>query len=182
MLRQIVSVSLAMTACAIFIPTKANALSLTFAPIGELPKQPGDFITFTISVDPKPYNEVTFTALHRVEGYDGYEWDDEELDFDNIKMLATTYQTFSQPGSIAEVTFKARNNLKKDGKKDFFNVAAVFDIIELGAVGVIAKTDGSDEKIVDIVPVPEPLTIFGAATALGYGAIFKRKSSKKTVS
>jgi hypothetical protein len=31
-------------------------------------------------------------------------------------------------------------------------------------------------------PVPEPLTIFGAATALGYGAIFKRKYSKKTES
>jgi hypothetical protein len=31
-------------------------------------------------------------------------------------------------------------------------------------------------------PVPEPLTIFGAATALGYGAILKRKSSKKKVS
>jgi hypothetical protein len=31
-------------------------------------------------------------------------------------------------------------------------------------------------------PVPEPLTIFGAATALGYGAILKRKYSKKTES
>jgi hypothetical protein len=30
--------------------------------------------------------------------------------------------------------------------------------------------------------VPEPLTIFGTATALGCGVLFKRKSSKKTVS
>lgn len=30
--------------------------------------------------------------------------------------------------------------------------------------------------------VPEPLTMLGAATALGYGVILKRKSSKKTVS
>jgi hypothetical protein len=31
-------------------------------------------------------------------------------------------------------------------------------------------------------PVPEPLTMLGAAAALGYGAIFKRKYSKKTES
>ena len=31
-------------------------------------------------------------------------------------------------------------------------------------------------------PVPEPLTIFGTATALGCGVLFKRKSSKKIVS
>jgi hypothetical protein len=31
-------------------------------------------------------------------------------------------------------------------------------------------------------PVPEPLTMFGAAAALGYGAILKRKCSKKTES
>lgn len=28
-------------------------------------------------------------------------------------------------------------------------------------------------------PVPEPMTIFGSATALGFGALFKRKNSKK---
>jgi hypothetical protein len=28
-------------------------------------------------------------------------------------------------------------------------------------------------------PVPEPLTMFGAVAALGYGAILKRKYSKK---
>jgi hypothetical protein len=174
-----------MTTCAIFLPTKANGLSLTFAPVGELPKKPGDLITFTISVDPKPYNEVSFINLYRVAGYEGYEWDGEELDFDNLKMLAATYETFSKPGPIAEVTFKARNNLRKDGRKDFFNVAAIFDILELGAVGVIAKTDDSSEKVVDVIPVPEqgvpePLTMLGAAAALGYGAILKRKYTKNT--
>lgn len=33
-----------------------------------------------------------------------------------------------------------------------------------------------------VEPVPEPVTIFGTATALGCGVLFKRKSSKKTVS
>ena len=39
---------------------------------------------------------------------------------------------------------------------------------------------GSD--FVTSTTVPEPLTIFGTATALGCGVLFKRKSSKKTLS
>jgi hypothetical protein len=39
---------------------------------------------------------------------------------------------------------------------------------------------GSD--FVTSTPVPEPLTMFGTATALGCGVLFKRKSSKKTLS
>jgi len=39
---------------------------------------------------------------------------------------------------------------------------------------------GSD--FVTSTTVPEPLTVFGTATALGCGVLFKRKSSKKTLS
>jgi hypothetical protein len=45
-------------------------------------------------------------------------------------------------------------------------------------IGLSSKTVIGD----DIVPVPEPLTMLGAAAALGYGAILKRKYSKKTES
>lgn len=31
----------------------------------------------------------------------------------------------------------------------------------------------------DTVPVPEPLTLLGAATAVGMGAVFKRNSKQK---
>jgi hypothetical protein len=38
----------------------------------------------------------------------------------------------------------------------------------------------TDNSSLDVQPVPEPLTILSAATAIGYGVILKRKSSKKT--
>ncbi len=42
--------------------------------------------------------------------------------------------------------------------------------------------EGADIVPRSVEPVPEPLTMLGAATALGYGVILKRKSSKKTAS
>jgi hypothetical protein len=44
MLRHIISASLAMTACATLIATKANAVSLTLVPVGILKRNPGDSI------------------------------------------------------------------------------------------------------------------------------------------
>src|SRR4028118_1028472 len=52
MLRHIISVSLAMTACATLIPTKANALNFTLTPVGSLQRNPGDSIEFLLKVYP----------------------------------------------------------------------------------------------------------------------------------
>src|SRR4028118_1394750 len=52
MLRHIISVSLAMTACATLIPTKANAISFTLTPVGSLQRNPNDSIEFLLKVYP----------------------------------------------------------------------------------------------------------------------------------
>jgi hypothetical protein len=54
MLRHIMSVSLAMTACATLIPTKANAATLTVTPVGTLQKKPGESITFIVALNQAP--------------------------------------------------------------------------------------------------------------------------------
>jgi hypothetical protein len=53
MLRHIISVSLAMTACATLIPTKANAATLTLTPVGSLQRNPGDSIEFILTLNPE---------------------------------------------------------------------------------------------------------------------------------
>jgi hypothetical protein len=75
----------------------------------------------------------------------------------------------------------------------FIGLGRILTVPEGGSNLYVAVNDsyhpnntGAYSGTVDIVSpsesVPEPLTILGAATALGYGAILKRKSSKKTVS
>ena len=66
MLRHIISVSLAMTVCAILISTKASTLTLkasdlilTIQPGGELPRRPGDTIEFIFKF-PAPSAPVIF--------------------------------------------------------------------------------------------------------------------------
>jgi hypothetical protein len=73
----------------------------------------------------------------------------------------------------------------------FIGLGRILTVPEGGSNLYVAVNDtyypndtGAYSGTVNIVPpsepVPEPLTILGAATALGYGAILKRKSSKKT--
>src|SRR4028118_1701336 len=81
MLRHIISVSLAMTACAALIPTKANAATLTVTPIGTLLKNPGESITFIVSLNPAPFegfDSFTFKGLF-------YDYDGNELSFNPTK-------------------------------------------------------------------------------------------------
>jgi hypothetical protein len=59
MLRRIVPLSLAMTVCVSFIPTKGNAATLTLLPVNysilsqvdTLQKNPGDLIAFEINIE-----------------------------------------------------------------------------------------------------------------------------------
>lgn len=63
------------------------------------------------------------------------------------------------------------------GSSDLFDVT--FNIGNIGFEKVIG-TNSIGIRITDIEAVPEPLTILGAGTALGFGATFKRKLAKKT--
>jgi hypothetical protein len=181
MLRHIISVSLAMTACATLIPTKANAISLTLTPIGGLQRNRGDKISFILRLDPQ--NEggssgVEVQEVYRPSVFDptfGI-YDTNELAFSEIiQFFDFSSQRVTYPRDIAALVFDVVNPIK-DGNGD---VSARIDYRTSSGSGRAYSTSDSS---LDVQPVPEPLTIFGTATALGCGVLFKRKSSKKTVS
>lgn len=169
MLRHIIPVSLAMTACATLIPTKANAVNFTLTPVGSLQRNPGDSIEFLLKVNPiDPFtgsqDQVTIRSISYVYH------DPNELSFPqivdrvlNTKLTATT--------TIARLLSKVGQPVK-DRQNDV-TVHVSYQLgNSFGTIGV--RPEGGD-----VQPTPEPLTMFGAATALGYGAILKRKYSKK---
>jgi len=175
MLRHIISVSLAMTACASLISTKVNAATLTFLPVGTLQKNPGDSIEFILTLNPSesanPGQVETVQIREIFVSYDINElfllteW---KVPFNTIVNNTTT---------IASFTFKVLNPVKnEDGNVDVSTVVGYTEQNHL--IYDFSSTNFKN----DIEPVPEPLTIFGTATALGCGVLFKRKSSKKTVS
>jgi hypothetical protein len=177
MLRHIISVSLAMTACASLIPTKANAVSLTLEPVGTLLRNPGDTIGFVLEVNPNTFgssgNEIEIRDL--AINYDG-----DELRFLRYIELIADNTRVSTTTTIARFIFDVLSGVKRDGIGD------VFATVQYRDDGVDTTFIVSGDSPLDVQPiergVPEPLTMLGAATALGYGAILKRKSSKKTVS
>ena len=190
MLRHIISVSLAMTACAALIPLKVNAATLTVVndatltvtPLGTLRKKTGDSIAFRFSLNPSgaTTNSITPRLLN-------FTYDNSELSFEppnsqnpiNVSGTQTTFEIVNTQ-TIVDLSFKVLQP-RKDGQSDLFNAFAWYEIDN--------STGNSDQKTTffaqgsfDVEPVPEPLTMFGTATALGCGVLFKRKSSKKTVS
>jgi hypothetical protein len=185
MLRHIISVSLAMAACATFIPTKVNAASLTVTPIGTLQKQPNNSITFTFSFNPAPQNGVL--------QFFNFSYDNSELSFvpgQNIVDFITTSPILSPRETIVQLsntpnivnlTFNVLQP-RKDGQSDLFQAFATYVNQIPNSNSVVSATliaDGSFDVEPVSEPVPEPLTMFGTAIGLGYGAILKRKYSKK---
>jgi len=177
MLRHIISVSLVMTACASFISTKANAVTLTLEPYSGLQKEPGELVDFVMKLNPNPNSlgttdDVQITDI-LLDDYDKNELSlfpgrpHEKIEFN---------RPFSTEQVIAYLYFKVDKPVK-DGLADI--TPTVRYRINRGSVISHTFRGGSS---LDVQPVPEPLTMLGAATALGYGAILKRKSSKKTVS
>jgi hypothetical protein len=168
--------SLVIASGALFItallPTKANAVSLTFTPTGTQEKKPDDSITFSASLNPmgaaRGINFVSFS----------YDYDGNEISLDTEDILPKN-TLITNTVVVAKITFKVLQGVKKDqgGSGDFFSVRARY-------TNASVEFPISSNDTVDVVPkpVPEPLTIFGTATALGCGVLFKRKSSKKTVS
>jgi len=168
MLRHIISVSLAMTACATLIPTKVNAATLTVTPGGIIPKNPGDSVEFTFTLNPEPTG-LNILFLDSLQ----FSYDASELSFTGETTVPLSILVF-ETQTIASFTFKVTKPIK-DGISDIFNAKAYY---KLG--GVPGETPFASAG--DVVPVPEPLTMLGAGAALGYGALLKRKYSKNTES
>jgi hypothetical protein len=180
MLRHIISVSLAMTACATLISTKANAISLTLTPLGSLERNAGDRIAFILKFDPqkgglfgvKIQKIYQPTVSNPEEGI----YDSNELSFaEFIPLIDIANEPVTRSRDIAVLIFNVINPIK-DEKGD---VSARVDY-RIGPVDNSVFAGNSTFQ--DVQPVPEPLTIFGTAIGLGCGVLFKRKSSKKTVS
>ena len=178
MLRHIISVSLAMTACAILIPTKANAaiFSLVLDPMDTLKKNSGESITFLLKANPNSsggIDGVTITKITLLKDFDSNE-------LKNPQVTNQYFKSFSDARTAAKFVFDVVQP-KKDGNGDV-STAQVEYLLKSGNSSGRPVVDFVSNGTLDVQPVPEPLTIFGTATALGCGALFKRKSSKKTVS
>lgn len=176
MLRYIIPVSLAMTAFASLIPTKANANGLTLTPVGSLQRNPGDSIEFVLALNPASFFSSETVSGIEIEIRKIYidEYDPNELSLPQIVNLVPSGTRMTTTTNIARFIFNVLQPVK-DGRGDVY---ARVDFRQPGSTFDMVYISGGN----DVQPVPEPLTIFGTATALGCGALFKRKSSKKTVS
>ncbi len=190
MLRQILSVSLAMTACASLIPTSANAATLTVLPSGEIPKKVNDSIEFTFYFDPiysDPEPSIPSGLLGIILFDFLFDYDKEELRLRGT--VEPIYRSVRSPNTIVRYTFDVLKPIK-DGKPDLFNVSVSYTEYYRPAGSSTFKTPitfGGDvvpvpESSIPVLEpsasVPEPLTIFGTATALGGVILLKRKSFK----
>lgn len=177
MLRQLVSVNLAMIVCATLISTNANAASITFTAEGGRVKSVGDPIKFVATLHPDALGSK-FEGLDRTQpGSRGFTHDQNELSYVTQSLINVgVYHTI--PTVIAYFEFSVLQGLIEDTKPDFEKVVAL--IWDRNSVRTPITSTGG----IDVIPppaqgAPEPLTMFGAVAAIGYGAILKRESSKK---
>jgi hypothetical protein len=172
MLRHIVSLGLVMTACAALIPTKVNAVTLTITPNpnGEIQKSPGELIDFSLVLDPAPFSPIKVLGSVLL-GLDGGEL----ISVEPGIVTAPNGTLISSTTTIATYKYKVLTPVK-DGISD---IQATVFYEESSPSDIIRFVSGTGP---DVVPVPEPLTMFGTALGLGCGVLFKRKSSKKIVS
>lgn len=160
MLRHIISVSLAMTACATLIPTKVNAVTLTLLPVGSLQRNPGDSIEFVLAFNPSEINEtVTILNVETPPGFDG-----NELSFDPIRSTSVSSYTLSNTTNVANFFFTVLPGVIKDGNSDLFRAVVNYEFTD--SQGPVSGTATILNASFDVQPVPEPLTMLGAATAL----------------
>ncbi len=165
MLRQILSVSLVMTACVTLIPTKANAATLTFDFEPELPP--------VNEVPPPPY----------VPSYP--EDDDEPIIFPPIpdRPPYSPPDSPPYPPELPPLTNYPPIIYPPNHEPDLPPGDYPYPPDK-------PPVSPDNPLIPPLIPpqpqpsppnaiVPEPLTIFGTATALGWGVLLKRKSFKK---
>jgi hypothetical protein len=182
MLRHIISVSLAslaMTACASLIPIKANAASIKLIPVAPpgpttLQRNPGDSLMFLLL-----FEGAAFRYPIEIQGY-SVDYDHTELSLVEVLNPVGLNSRLTDTKILARYIFEVLEPVVKDGEGDISATANY----RIPQGYFIPESFGSTSTgpVHDVEPVPEPLTIFGTATALGCGALFKRKSSKKTVS
>lgn len=169
MLHNIMLVSVAMTACAIFIPTSANAISLTFTPTDTVRRNPGQSITFKVTFDPGPSASV----IRPRAKYFLDDWDMNELEVQSSTYYYDSFIVVTEPKIIADVTFSVRPGVVGDTRNDYYNLAVLYTIEDAeGHQGPDQFVFTSDT--VDVAPVPEPLTIFGSGMGLGLGILLKK--------
>lgn len=181
MLRHIISVSLAslaMTACASLIPIKANAARLILIPMQDLDikviqRNPGESIGFVLLLD-----EIHFREQIEIQSY-GVDYDRTELSLVQTLDPIGLNQELRGTAVLARYIFEVLEGVVKDGLPDVSAGASYR--LQTGYFSP-PSFEGAVTVSGDVEPVPEPVTIFGTATALGCGALFKRKSSKKKVS
>jgi hypothetical protein len=184
MLRHIALVSLAMTACVAFMPTKVDAATLSIRAssraIGDdIAASPGDLIDIIFSLKLDRNSEYVIPT-NLVSYYDS----GEVYEFTPLRWLVSQNRPipFDEAiGNIDIATLQLRvEEPFKDTLPDVWGTLTYDDsnrIVDRIIPGLEAYGVGPD-----VVPVPEPLTMFGTAIGLGCGVLFKRKSSKKTVS
>lgn len=91
--------------------------------------------------------------------------------------LASSDRTFGTPGTPSEQIGKWRGLESSDlsGVSDFFSSGGGDTLnLDFSIVG-----EGYDELRVVTAAAPEPLTMFGAGTAIGFGIAFRKKLAKK---
>jgi hypothetical protein len=170
MLRHIMSVGLVMTACAAFIPIEAHAATLTITPIGEIPRSPGDSITFYLTVAPSSPSLVTIRGF--LLGRDSSELSSStDGNLPVSSMQINTQVTFSTVHTVLTPV--------KDGMRDLW-ATLLYDQNGRSGTFTNLQVSASAGDVVPVAAVPEPLTMFGTALGLGCGVLFKRKFSKKT--
>jgi len=187
MLRHIVSIGLAMTACAVLIPTKVDAATLTIesSPAGGTRRQirakPGDIIDFIFYLQAEPGNQVV-----RVQGWEEVQGGGTNPFFDTSELEQVTSLQWQIPLNfplnleVRRIIATWKLKAKTPVQDTIPDVSARLNYNEETTFGLVPTTSPASGS--DVVPVPEPLTMFGTALGLGCGVLFKRKSSKKTVS
>jgi hypothetical protein len=172
-----------MTACATLIPTKVDAATFTFTilPVGSLQRNSGDTIEFSVIIDQSALNINQSVLIEKVIFPPVF--DEKELSFKSLESRRVSNYTATTTETIANLFFSVLPGVVKDGKTDLINVDVDYSFTDPKLGFISGRTNVSNrETILDVEPVPEPLTMLGAAAALGYGAILKRKYSKNTES
>jgi hypothetical protein len=189
-LRYIFSLSLAMAACATFMPIKVNAATLTVLPAGdEIPLRMGDRVEFIFELTPAPNSTVRITGWNH--GYDSTEL---SLVSSSVGYLVSEDTLITTKTPILSHRYGINVLPVKDGIRDAYlgvrydeqgpsgNFTGLFVDVDGGDVVWLQPVNVDPGDVVPVPePVPEPLTIFGTTIGLGCGVLFKRKFSKKTV-
>lgn len=171
------------------------AFSLTIVP--SIPQEyvasPGEKVSFFVSLGDIP-QDIAVLGYNFSIGIDGQELSNpvmttpggtptfQQLDF--LVTAPTESPLFSGVSSqtLANLTFDVKNPLK-DGNPDvyFKNTSTILYLFQ-GTKFVKEFPPEPRKDGADVVPVPEPITVFSLATALGFGFFLKKKYPSKEIS